>query len=78
MEYPVLPESLWQTDLSEMFVLMGLIMTCLRRLRASVAVHAARPVPSIRQDHHVLLRSKRRTQTHPLAPVPVPTPRLTI
>ena len=77
MEYPVLPELFWQTDLSEMIVLMSLIHECLRRLWASVW-HVGDPVSSGLQDHAVLCCPTLQTQPHPLAPVPVPTPRLTI
>ncbi len=63
-------------DLSEMFVLMGLIFTCLRRLLA-LFMGMDRPLaPATRASGAQLLGVC--SQQHPLARVPVPTPRLTI
>ncbi len=76
MEYQDLSAASWQMDLSEMFVLMGLIFTCLRRLLA-LFMGMDRPLaPATRASGAQLLGVC--SQQHPLARVPVPTPRLAI
>lgn len=73
MEYPALPDSLWQSDLSEMIVLMGLILTCLRRQTAPVW-GMDRPLMPGRLAIAALAAPVPRAQASPLAPIPVPTP----
>lgn len=76
MEYQDLPAAGRQMDLSEMFVLMGLIFTCLRRLLA-LFLGMDRPLaPAAGASGAQLLGVS--SQQHPLARVPVPTPRLAI
>ena len=66
----------WQTDQSEMFVLMSLIFFCLRRSFA-LACGMGRPtVPT--QGAQRVARPAATPQQHPLALIHAPTPRLII
>ena len=76
MEYQVLPATSWQTDLSEMFVLMSLILAASQRLVALVAGMDRSLAPARRAKNAPLLVACSRL--HPLAPILAPTPRLTI
>ena len=76
MEYPSLPVTNSQADLSDMFVLTGLFLFHLPRLFACMAGIALPAAPVRRaQDAPVLAAL---AQQYPLAPIHAPTPRLIV
>ena len=76
MEYLFRQPQAGGPDFSEMFVLMVLFFAIPQRL-AALLLGADRPLPPTRWARYAPVRAA-YPQLHPLAPVPTPTPRLTI
>ena len=76
MEYPSLPGTHWQADLSDMIVLTGFILAHLPRLFAWM-VGMVLPAAPVRQADYAPA-STAQAQYYPLAPIHAPPPRLIV